>query len=66
VFQAPTLMPWASVQAHARLPLLNHELHETGQHELARALELFLGQHGQLVEELARLRALDLEAIGKM
>ena len=30
------------VAAHARLPLLHHELHHPGQHELTRALQLFL------------------------
>jgi hypothetical protein len=54
------------IATHAGLPLLNDELDHPGQHELARALQLLLRQHRQLVEVLAGLRALDLEALGKM
>src|SRR5689334_5635386 len=49
------------VAAHARLALLDHQLHHSRQHELSRALEIFLGEHVQLVEELTRLRPLHFE-----
>ena len=54
------------VATHARLALLDHELHHARQHELAGPLQLFLRERGQLVEVLACLRALHFEAIGKM
>jgi hypothetical protein len=51
------------VAAHARLALLDDELHHAGQHELARPLQLLLREHRQLVEELARRGALHFEAV---
>ena len=50
------------IAPHPRLPLLDHELHHVGQDELARPLQFFLRQRRQLIEELARLRALHSEA----
>src|SRR5579864_4747694 len=54
------------VAAHPRLALLTDELHHSGQPELTRALQLLFGQRRQLVEELASLRTLHLEALGEM
>src|SRR5882672_827459 len=58
--------PRRGVAAHSRLALLNHQLHHSREHELAGALQFLLRQRVQLVEELSRLRALDLEAIGEV
>src|SRR5439155_1448864 len=54
------------VAAHARLALLHHQLHHSGQHEFARALQIFLRQRRQLVEVLAGLCPLDVEALGEV
>ncbi len=54
------------VAAHARLALLNDQLHHPGQHELARALQLLFRQHRELVEVLTGLRALHLEPLGEV
>src|SRR3990172_8311 len=57
------LLARGRIASQARLALLDDQLHHPREHELARAPQLLLGQRVQLVEELPRLRPLDLEAI---
>src|SRR4029079_828160 len=54
------------VTAHARLALLDHEFHHAGQDELPGSLQFLFGKRRQLVEVLARRRALHFEALCKV
>ena len=58
--------PVAGLRPVRALVRLQHELDHAGNHELSRALQFLLAQHRQLVEELARLRALDVEPLGEV
>ena len=55
--------PGGGIAAGAGVGLLQHQLDHAGNHELSRALQLLLTQRGELVEEFARLRALDVKAL---
>ena len=49
-----------------RLALLDHELHNPGEHELTRALELLFAQYRELVEEVSSLGSLHVETLGEV